>query len=261
MFLSRSGSIKKENNLLKEISVILPTYNEAGHIVELIKEICLVIEGAAFVPEIILVDDNSPDGTAGTVREFFKDDCRIKVYVREKERGLASAIKFGIEKAAKENLVFMDSDFNHDPRIIPVLIKQLASFDIVVGSRFVAGGGMKGSQFRYWGSYLFNVFIKLILRIKTNDNLSGFFVISKQLIKSFNLEQIFKGYGDYFIRFLEQAGKRGLSIIEIPTVYQERPSGKSKTNFLWHLLRYTKTVFQLRFGKKGQDPQLQTNNG
>ena len=235
--------------MLKDISIVLPTYNEAGHIVELIKEICLVSEGAALVPEIILVDDNSPDGTAGVVRKSFGNDSRIKIYVRKKERGLASAIKFGIEKATKENLVFMDSDFNHAPRTIPILVKLLENFDIVVGSRFVAGGGMKGSQFRYWGSYLFNAFVKLTLRIKTNDNLSGFFAASKQLLKSFNLEQIFKGYGDYFIRFLYQAGRRKLSIIEIPVVYQQRPSGKSKTNFLFHLRRYIITVFKIRLGK------------
>ena len=233
----------------KNISIVLPTYNEAGHIVELIREILSVAEERELESEIILVDDNSPDGTAKVVQEFFKNDPRIKICVREKERGLASAIKFGIEKATKENLVFMDSDFNHDPRVIPMLLHQLENFNIAVGSRFVAGGGMKGSQFRYWGSYFFNTFVKIVLQIKTNDNLSGFFATPKKVIENFNSEEIFKGYGDYFIRLLYEAGRRNLSIIEIPVVYQERHSGKSKTNFLLHLWRYIKTVVKLRIGK------------
>jgi len=235
--------------LLKGVSVILPTYNEAGHIAELIGEIFRVAEGAGFDTEIILVDDNSPDGTAGIVQQAFKENPRVKTYIRKNERGLASAIRFGADKATKDNLVFMDTDFNHEPRIIPILVKQLEDFDIAVGSRFVTGGGMKGNQFRYWGSYLFNAFVKLILQIKTNDNLSGFFAVSKGIISGLNLKKIFRGYGDYFIRFLYEAGKKGFSIMEIPVVYQKRPSGKSKTNFFWHLLRYVFTVFKVRFGE------------
>lgn len=233
----------------KDISVILPTYNEAGHIVELIREICLVAQREEFNAEIILVDDNSLDGTGEMVKGAFKDDSRIKVYVRKDERGLASAIKFGIEKANKNTLIFMDTDFNHDPELIPLLVKQLENFDIALGSRFVAGGGMKGSQFRYWGSYLFNAFVKLVLQIKTNDNLSGFFATSKKIIESLNFSEIFQGYGDYFIRLLYEAKKKDFSIIEIPVVYQERPSGKSKTNFFWHLLRYINTVLKIKVGK------------
>jgi len=231
------------------ISVILPTYNEAGHIVGLIKEILEVTEKAGFETEIILVDDNSLDGTAGIVGESFKENSRIKIYVRKDERGLATAIKFGIKKASGENLIFMDTDFNHEPRVIPMLLRQLDNFDIAVGSRFVAGGGMKGTQFRYWGSYLFNAFVKIVLQIKTNDNLSGFFATSKKVIDNLNPGKIFNGYGDYFIRFLYEAANKGFSIIEIPVIYQERPSGKSKTNFLKHLIGYVITVLKIRAGK------------
>ncbi len=233
----------------QRISVILPTYNEAGHIVELIKEIFKVTEKAGLETEIVLVDDNSSDRTAGIVEESFKNNSSVKIYIRKNERGLATAIKFGIEKADGEILVFMDTDFNHDPQVIPMLIYQLTKFDIAVGSRFVAGGGMKGSQFRYWGSYIFNAFVKLILQIKTNDNLCGFFATSRRVINSLNRDKIFTGYGDYFIRFLYEAAKKRLSIIEVPVIYQERHSGRSKTNFLKHLLCYIMTVLKIRAGK------------
>jgi dolichol-phosphate mannosyltransferase len=143
----------------------------------------------------------------------------------------------------------MDTDFNHNPEIIPMMVRYLEDFDIVIGSRFVGGGGMKGSQTRYWGSYLFNAFIKLMLGVRSNDNLSGFFVVKKSLFADAPMNLIFKGYGDYFIKLLYFISHKKFSILEIPVVYDERLSGVSKTNFLKHLMGYTLTVIKLYLGK------------
>jgi len=233
----------------KEISVILPTYNESGNIIELIDRILFVTGNKSIKCEVVVVDDNSPDGTAERVRKYFCAIGDVKLIVRNRERGLATAIKRGILEASKDIVVVMDTDFNHNPEKIAMMVKYLEDFDIVIGSRYVGGGGMKGPRIRYWGSYLFNAFIKLMLGVRTNDNLSGFFASRKSLFSEIPMDIVFQGYGDYFIRLLYFINKNNFSILEIPVVYEERFSGESKTNFLRHLVNYTVTVFKLFIGK------------
>lgn len=229
-----------------DISVILPTYNEKDNILILIDEIEFALGNHNILYEIIVVDDNSPDGTGKIVREKYNSNPRIRIIIRENERGLATAIKTGILNSSGEFILVMDTDFNHDPRRIPLMYKLREDFDIIIGSRYVAGGGMEGSQFRYWGSYLFNVFIKLMLQMKTNDNLSGFFLTRKGLIDRINLDEMFKGYGNYFIKLLYYAKAMNLTILEIPVMYHERPYGESKTRFTKHTCDYFKTVIEIR---------------
>ena len=125
------------------VSVILPTYNERDNIGELIECIDIALRAESFAYECLVVDDNSPDGTAQFVREQFGNRENIRVCVRLHERGLASAIKHGVLNAAGDVVVVMDTDFNHDPRMIPQMVKFLQYYDIVIGSRFVMRGGMR----------------------------------------------------------------------------------------------------------------------
>lgn len=231
------------------ISVILPTYNERDSIVDLIKEIEDVFSAQAIDYEVIVVDDNSPDGTSLIVKENFSENNRIKLIVRKQERGLASAIKTGLLKAVGEVIVFMDTDFNHDPEDIPRLLKYSKDFDFIVGSRYVSGGGMMTSRFRYFGSYLFNLMVRIILFMPVRDNLSGFLAFKRGVIKGFDLERIFYGYGDYCIRLLYLARNKGLKIKEVPVVYKLRKGGESKTRLLQHLFDYLLTVLKLRLMK------------
>lgn len=230
----------------KSLSVILPTYNEKDNILSLIDEIESALVSNNIEYEIIVVDDNSPDGTGRIVKERYNSNPRIRVIIRENERGLATAIKTGILNSTGEFILVMDTDFNHDPEKIPLMYKLRDDFDIIIGSRYVAGGGMEGPQFRYWGSYLFNIFIKLILWMGIHDNLSGYLVFNRALIKEIDVEKTFYGYGEYCIRFLFQLKKKKFSIIEIPVIYKSRPSGESKTDFLKYLLVYTWSVLKLR---------------
>lgn len=234
----------------KNVSVILPTYNESGNIIELIEKIFSVADNHSIKCEVVVVDDNSPDGTAECVRKKYGNLDSVKLIVRKNGKGLATAIKRGLSEASSDIVMVMDTDFNHNPEKIPLMVKYLDDFDIVVGSRFVGGGGMKGPQSRYWGSYLFNAFIKIMLGIRSNDNLSGFFAARKTLFADVPIDIIFNGYGDYFIRLLYLVNLKNASIIEVPVVYDERFSGASKTNFLKHLIGYTMTVLNLFFSKK-----------
>jgi len=225
-------------------SVILPTYNERDNIVELIESIDSYLAPAGLEYEVAVVDDNSPDGTADLVRQAFRNDPRVKVMVRQ-ERGLATAIKHGILHSSGEIIVVMDTDFNHDPRMIPQMVKFLEYYDIIIGSRFVMGGGMEDKT-RYYLSFLYNLFIRMLFRTQVQDNLSGFFSMYRSKLLELDLDRIFYGYGDYFIRLLMTAWRTRLAMLEVPVFYRLRLHGHSKTQFLKTFGQYTRSVLRLR---------------
>jgi len=240
-----------------KISVILPTYNESGHIVELIEQMREQL--SKLKPrrgyEILVVDDNSPDGTSELVKAAFENVDSTRVIQRE-ERGFATAVLRGLKEATGDILIVMDADFNHNPRDIPLLVRYLHDFDIVVGSRFVPGGGME-SKGRYALTFSLNALIGMVLGTPLLDRSSGFFSIKKKNLGRFDFDKIFYGYGDYFLRFLHYADKMNLRILEIPTFYPQRASGKSKTQvipvvgrFLVSMLKLKIEDFSARSGKK-----------
>lgn len=228
------------------ISVILPTYNEAGNITALINEIKKYLKKWHY--EILVIDDDSPDDTGRFVKKKFGKNKKIRLYIRKKDKGLSYAIRFGIEKAEGNLIIVMDTDFNHNPKDLPRLINATYNFDLVTGSRYIKGGGME-NRMRYVLSYVYNMIIRFILRLETYDNLSGFFIIKKKVLIKFNFDQIFYGYGDYFIRLLHQAQKNKLAIHEIPVFYKNRISGLSKSRFFSMFIQYSKTVADLLIQK------------
>lgn len=231
-----------------KLSVILPTYNEKDSVIPLIREIIRVLDGKTKDYEIIIVDDNSPDGTYQELITSFQDNSHVKPFKRTDQRGLATAVLFGIRQAGGDKLVIMDSDFNHPPKLIPLMMTITDFFDVVIGSRYVAGGGMETSRMRYFGSKIFNKFIQYLLSVQTRDNLSGYFCFNRDVLNHINPEKIFYGYGDYFIRFLFVMKLLKKSIIEIPVVYEDRLGGLSKTRLSAELLRYTRSVIRIRMG-------------
>ena len=140
--------------------------------------------------EIIVADDNSPDGTAKEVMSKFRVDKRVKCFVRDKNKGLANSIKDGIASSCGQIIVVMDTDFNHPPHDAFILYKIAKYVDIAVGSRFIQGGGMKETH-RYFLSYLYNIFMRIILRTRLDDNLSGFFMIQRKALFQLDLIRFF----------------------------------------------------------------------
>jgi dolichol-phosphate mannosyltransferase len=226
-------------------SIILPTYNEKENIVELIQTIFTTLEPHNLDYDIVVVDDNSPDGTADAVRQNFTGDERVKLFVRTEDRGLASAILYGIRHSEGDIVVSMDTDFNHDPAIIPQMIKFLEYYDIIIGSRFVMAGGME-DRFRQFSSQIYNYGIRLLFGTPVHDNLSGFFSIYRDKLEAMDLDQIYYGYGDYFIRLLMVANKRNYRMLEIPVFYRLRMHGHSKTQFVSILTQYSRALISLR---------------
>lgn len=232
------------------ISVVLPTYNERDGIVELVAEILAVTRRARLDAEVLVVDDDSPDGTAAVLDEAFHGEAAVRVLVRRGERGLASAIHRGFREARGDTLVVMDSDGNHDPALVPLMVRCAEDFDVVVGSRYVLGGGMLTSAFRYWSSYAFNIFIRVVLAQRIHDNLSGYLAFRRGLLERLDTGAIFYGYGDYAIRFLWQVVRGGGRVLEIPTVYRFRRGGESKTRFFAYFWTYMASVFRLRLTRR-----------
>lgn len=228
------------------VSIILPTYNERDNIGELIACIEAGLAAEPFAYECLIVDDNSPDGTAQFVRECFASRENIRVCVRTNERGLASAIKHGVLNANGDVVVVMDTDFNHDPRMIPQMVKFLEFYDIIIGSRFVMRGGMQESR-RYLFSFLYNLGLRILLRTQIQDNLSGFFSMKREKLVALDVDRIFIGYGDYFIRLLLFAWRKDYRLLEVPVFYQLRHHGESKTGFLRVFRDYTLTALRLRW--------------
>lgn len=227
-----------------KVSVILPTYNEAGNIVELVHSIIENIP-TGWDYEIIVVDDNSPDQTYPIVQSAFKDNPAVVPVLRTTDRGLAKSIRTGIEKARGDQILVMDTDFTHDPAEIPKMLHVSRVYDIASGSRFCPGGSMQDTK-HYTASLMYNWFMRLVLRTQVQDNLGGFFTISKEKLELLPFDRIFFGYGDYYFRLLHYAQKRGLTVVEVPAQYRVRDKGESKSNFAKLLFSYTRAMLALK---------------
>jgi len=230
-----------------KISVILPTYNERDNIGRLVERIFRSVKDSL---QIIVVDDDSPDGTWKVVQEIAERDNRVRLLRRVGRRGLRSALVEGISLAEGEIVVWMDCDFSMPPEIVPHLVREIGAFDIVVGSRYVEGGkDARDSRFRVVTSRLFDRFGSLVLQSPVRDITSGFVAAKKELFDSISLSG---QYGDYCIDFLYRAVRRGFKVKEIPYTNMPRWKGKTKTNpnifkFLKYGWIYTLTVLKLRF--------------
>lgn len=228
-----------------DLSIILPTYNEKNNIVNLVNQILEVIKNIEN-KEIIIVDDNSPDGTYLTCKTAFEKNSEIKILLRENNRGLANSIIEGIKASNGKNIIVMDTDFTHDPKMIPQLIYLNKLYDIISCSRYCAGGVMK-NKIHFYLSFIFNLLLRIILKTQIQDNLGGYFCIKKTVLDNLPIDKIFFGYGEYFFRLLYFAQKKKYTIIEIPAFYSLRREGKSKSNFLLLLYKYFFEAVKLRF--------------
>lgn len=228
------------------ISVILPTYNERENAVKLSKSILKICKDC----EIIIVDDNSPDGTAENFKANFYKDKKARMIERKNERGLATAIKDGIKNSKGDIIILMDVDFSHDPQTIPLMIKEIKEndYDIVLGSRYISNARLKSKIHRRITTWMMETFIQTVLKLGIKDITNGYIAVKKDLLKQLNFDKIFYGYGDYAIRLLFYSKKKGAKIKEVPSNYRYRTSGQTKTKLLRMGLQYGLAVLKLRFG-------------
>ena len=232
-----------------EVSLILPTYNESGNILFLIEAAHKHL--LPWEHEILVVDDNSSDGTYELVRK--SQFPFVRAILREKDPSLAKSIRCGLENARGNILIVMDSDFNHKPEDLPFMVSALQYYDLAIGTRYLYGGSMP-SLWRYHCSWLFNIFVRFTTRGHITDNLSGVFSIKREILNSLDCGNIFYGYGEYFIRMLSYLQQKNIRIVQFPSAYGSRLSGQGNSALLktfWiYLVETLKLAWKVRFTGK-----------
>ncbi len=228
----------------EKVSVILPTYNEKENIASLIDT--THNELADYNHEILVVDDNSPDGTYQAVLNL--NYPYVRAILRTQNRGLANSIRCGLENAEGTIFVIMDSDFNHQPQYLPFMIQSLSYYSCVSASRFLYGGKMD-IRIRHILSWAFNIFIRLVTGGGITDNLYGFLAIKRNVIEKCNYDNIFWGYGDYFIRLLYYLQKNHVQVLQFPAINAERRGGVGNRAFLKTFCQYVAATMKLGIGR------------
>jgi len=208
------------------LSVIIPTYNEKESIIRTIKEAQKSIPRNSKY-EVIVVDDDSPDKTWKAVSEY--KDKRVKCVRRRKEKGLGSAVLRGFREAKGKYFLVMDADGQHDPSIIPRMLKYIEKNDFVIGSRFVKGGSAKNwSKTRLLYSKLAAMPAKSILDEKVHDPMSGFFMIQRRVYEENKEDITGKGFKIMLELMVFSEKKRRIKAKEVPYAFRPRREGASK---------------------------------
>ena len=203
------------------VSIILSTFNEKLSIEFTISELIKYLPGV----EIIVVDDNSPDGTLEVLKKINYEN--LKIFSRKKTKGLASAFLLGLINTRGDIIGWLDSNMGDTAKRFPEMLQNLKGADIVILSRYVAEGKDERNKIRVIASYLLNKFSKLILRSKINDLSSGIFLMKREVLN--DVVPVAKGHGEFMMEFLYKAEKKGNKIIEIPYIQPIDIEGHSKS--------------------------------
>lgn len=217
-------------------TIVIPTYNEKDNIGHLVDRLLgLEIEGHEL--HVLVVDDNSPDGTNGVVERLAARDPRVKLMTRYKRRGRGFAGVDGFRAAAADGADFvieMDADFSHDPKYIPALLARARDgFDIVIGSRRVKGGAdADRGLLRRLITFLAGSYIRILLGLRVKDLSSGYRLFSRRAVEAIDLDNMFSPGPSILQEMLFKAVKRGMSVAEIPIVFVDRRDGVTKLNWV-----------------------------
>ncbi|MBG6162160.1 dolichol-phosphate mannosyltransferase [Labrenzia sp. EL_195] len=215
-----------------ELSVVLPSFNEAGNIPILIDLLDKALSGIAW--EAIVVDDNSPDGTTEVARKIAGVDPRVRVIRRIGRRGLSGACIEGILSSSAPFVAIMDADLQHDETLLPKMFAAIKSddTDLVVASRKVEGGtvGEGLSAIRAWGSDIANGLAQKLLNVTLSDPMSGFFMVRRD--KAEALAPRLSPQGFKILLDLVSSANGTLKIKELPFTFRERQHGESKLDTL-----------------------------
>jgi len=214
---------------LEKALIIIPTYNEADNIIRLIGEIFKLQFNDVEI-NILIVDDNSKDGTSQLVKNL--NDSRVTVFDRERKLGLGTAyilgFKYAIEK--KYDYVFeMDADFSHDPQSIPNFLENIKNYDLVIGSRYINGIAVVNWPLsRLLISMGASVYTKMITFLPVHDVTAGYMCYKVDSLKQINLDSVKSNGYSFQIEMKFRMWKKGFKLKEIPIVFIDRRAGVSK---------------------------------
>ncbi len=215
---------------MHELSVVLPTYNERQNIEILIPRIEDVFKRRGIDGEILVVDDSSPDGTAGAALELNKKYGNIRVLVRKVKEGPGTATREGYNNCNSKFLLSMDSDLAFDPETIPMFLDKLrGGYGLVVGSRHAKGGGYEKLHKKTWIkgtiSKLGNIFTQFVVGIPITDFSINYRAISRKAWESITTHET---HNSFFLEMIIKAKKAGWKITEVPVTFKDRIYGESK---------------------------------
>jgi dolichol-phosphate mannosyltransferase len=233
---------------LLELAVIIPTFNEVGNVPVLIAKLDAALHGRNW--EAIFVDDNSPDGTASAAREIARLDRRVRVIQRIDRRGLSSACIEGICATAAPVVAVIDGDLQHDETILPKMLDALQadeSLDLVIGSRFVDGGGTGDwDRDRVAKSAFATRLSRRVLKADLSDPMSGFFMIRTQIVR--DLAPHLNAIGFKILLDLMTGSPKALKFLELPYTFRIRTEGESKLDHVV-AMEYLIAIYDRMFGR------------
>jgi dolichol-phosphate mannosyltransferase len=229
-------------------AICIPTYNERQNIELIIPAVLEKVPSA----DVLVIDDNSPDGTGDVAEEISSRNKRVHVLHRPGKQGLGPAYIAGFKWALErefDRIVEFDADFSHDPAYLPELLARLEDADVVVGSRRVPGGGVKDwSMARRLISSCGSIYAKTVLGVRINDLTGGFNGFTAHALKTLGLDSIGStGYG-FQIEIKYRSIQKGLKVVEMPIVFSDRSRGASKMSAKI-FLEAMWSVWKLRLGR------------
>jgi dolichol-phosphate mannosyltransferase len=212
----------------EKILVIIPTYNEMENIDKIIRQV--IMTGASI--DILIIDDNSPDGTAEHVKKMQQEFNNIQLIERAGKMGLGTAYVAGFKYALQNGYDYifeMDADFSHDPNEIPNFLTAIKEADLIIGSRYIKGVNVVNWPLsRLLLSYFANRYTSFVTGLPVRDSTSGFKCFRRQVLASLNLENVHSGGYSFQIEMNFKAWKKGFRLKEIPIIFIDRAVGKSK---------------------------------
>lgn len=233
--------------------VIIPTYNEADCLAPLIEQI-LALRAPL---DVLVVDDNSPDGTGALVDGISSREPRLTAIHRAAKMGLGTAYLAGFRHALASGYGFvctMDADFSHNPRYLPDLLALMDRWDVSIGSRYVTGGGATGCS---WGRVVIsrgaNVLARTVLGLKAHDCTAGFRCYRASALRSIDLASVFSSGYSFMVEMITLCQRQGLRIAELPIVFENRRLGASKISRA-EILRSFATIARLYFRRTTPRP-------
>ena len=235
-----------------KISIVVPTYNESQNLPVLIDQLVNVFKEYKIDANIIIIDDNSPDGTGIVADELAEKNTSIHVIHRDRKLGIGSAhidgLEYAIEKVASDAVFTMDSDLSHDPKCIPDFIKLcIKGCDVVVGSRYIENGEIENWPFhRKIISKGANFLASTVLGVNIHDMTTGYRCYTKKVIQTIDLNSIKSNGYSFLEEILFRCAEKKFIICETPIVFHDRKHGKSKLS-RYEMVKFIITILRLKF--------------
>lgn len=213
-------------------TIMIPTYNERENIEPLINQLLAVAPPC----HILVVDDNSPDGTGQLVAQMARSNGRIELLTRMKRRGRGTAGIEGFKHALRNGadyLIEMDADFSHHPRYVPIFLEEIRQCDVVLGSRFAPGGedqdrGIMRTNLTKLASF----YVRTLLKIQIRDVSSGYRCFRREVFGKVDLDDMISAGPSIVLEILYKVCLNGFSVKEVPIVFKDRRQGETKLDII-----------------------------